>query len=71
ILLYLDNLVFSLTLLKKLKSLYSIKGLRIKLRIRSLRLTILKTSYSILTLLLRLITNFLNTIRKKVKSNKD
>ncbi|KAF0318036.1 hypothetical protein GQ607_014733, partial [Colletotrichum asianum] len=71
ILLYLDNLASSLTLLKKLRSLYSIKSLRIKLRIRSLKLTILKTSYSILTSLLRLITNFLNTIRKKAKSDKD
>ncbi|KAF0315540.1 hypothetical protein GQ607_017220, partial [Colletotrichum asianum] len=71
ILLYLDNLVFSLTSLKKLRSLYFIKNLRIKLKIRLLRLTTLKTSFSILTLLLRLIINFLNTIRKKVKSNKD
>ncbi|KAF0315239.1 hypothetical protein GQ607_017521, partial [Colletotrichum asianum] len=46
-------------------------GLKIKLKIRLLKLTILKTSYSILTLLLKLITNFLNAIRKKVRSNKD
>ncbi|KAF0318021.1 hypothetical protein GQ607_014718, partial [Colletotrichum asianum] len=45
--------------------------LKIKLKIRLLRLTILKTSYSILTLLLKLITNFLNAIRKKAKNNKD
>ncbi|KAF0315541.1 hypothetical protein GQ607_017221, partial [Colletotrichum asianum] len=45
--------------------------LRIKLKIRLLRLTILKTSYNILTLLLKLITNFLNVIKKKVRSNKD
>ncbi|KAF0325499.1 hypothetical protein GQ607_007250 [Colletotrichum asianum] len=42
-----------------------------KLKIRLLRLTILKTFYSILTLLLKLITNFLSTIKKKVRSNKD
>ncbi|KAF0326724.1 hypothetical protein GQ607_006064, partial [Colletotrichum asianum] len=45
--------------------------LRIKLKIRLLRLTNLKTSYNILTLLLKLIINFLNVIRKKAKSNKD
>ncbi|KAF0317557.1 hypothetical protein GQ607_015230, partial [Colletotrichum asianum] len=71
ILLYLDNLIFSLTLLKKLRSLYSIKDLRIKLKIRLLRLTTLKISYNILTLLLKLIINFLNTIKKKAKNNKD
>ncbi|KAF0315271.1 hypothetical protein GQ607_017502, partial [Colletotrichum asianum] len=71
ILLYLDNLASSLTLLKKLGSLYSTKDLKIKLKIRLLRLTTLKTSFSILTLLLRLIINFLNTIKKKAKSNKD
>ncbi|KAF0320435.1 hypothetical protein GQ607_012361 [Colletotrichum asianum] len=42
-----------------------------KLRIRLLRLTTLKTSYSILTLLLRLIINFLNVIKKKVTKDKD
>ncbi|KAF0327532.1 hypothetical protein GQ607_005393, partial [Colletotrichum asianum] len=46
-------------------------GLRIKLKIRLLRLTTLKTSFNILTLLLKLIINFLNTIRKKVKNDKD
>ncbi|KAF0317804.1 hypothetical protein GQ607_015009, partial [Colletotrichum asianum] len=46
-------------------------GLRIKLRIRLLRLTTLKTSSSILTLLLKLIINFLNAIRKKAKNDKD
>ncbi|KAF0315900.1 hypothetical protein GQ607_016878, partial [Colletotrichum asianum] len=45
--------------------------LRIKLRIKLLRLTTLKTSFSILTLLLKLIINFLNIIKKKVKNNKD
>ncbi|KAF0321004.1 hypothetical protein GQ607_011762, partial [Colletotrichum asianum] len=71
ILLYLDNLASNLTSLKKLRSLYSIKDLKIKLKIKLLRLTILKTSYSILTSLLKLITNFLSTIKKKVRSNKD
>ncbi|KAF0315240.1 hypothetical protein GQ607_017522 [Colletotrichum asianum] len=42
-----------------------------KLRIRLLRLTTLKTSFSILTLLLRLIINFLNVVKKRVKNNKD
>ncbi|KAF0316863.1 hypothetical protein GQ607_015907 [Colletotrichum asianum] len=70
-LLYLDNLTSNLTLLKKLRSLYSIKDLKIKLKIRLLRSTALKTSFSILTLLLRLIINFLNVIKKKVKNNKD
>ncbi|KAF0319684.1 hypothetical protein GQ607_013049 [Colletotrichum asianum] len=36
-----------------------------------LRLTALKTSSSMLTLLLKLIINFLNTIRKRVKNDKD
>ncbi|KAF0324024.1 hypothetical protein GQ607_008729, partial [Colletotrichum asianum] len=45
--------------------------LKIKLKIRLLRLTTLKTSFSILTLLLKLIINFLNAIRKKVKNDKD
>ncbi|KAF0323064.1 hypothetical protein GQ607_009608, partial [Colletotrichum asianum] len=47
ILLYLDNLASNSTLLKKLRSLYSTKSLRIKLRIKSLRLTTLKTFFSI------------------------
>ncbi|KAF0315157.1 hypothetical protein GQ607_017613, partial [Colletotrichum asianum] len=45
--------------------------LKIKLKIKLLRLTTLKTSFSILTLLLRLIINFLNVIKKRVKNNKD
>ncbi|KAF0320886.1 hypothetical protein GQ607_011788, partial [Colletotrichum asianum] len=45
--------------------------LRIKLKIRLLRLTTLKTSFSILTLLLKLIINFSNAIRKKAKNNKN
>ncbi|KAF0319711.1 hypothetical protein GQ607_013076 [Colletotrichum asianum] len=36
-----------------------------------LRLTTLKTSSSMLTLLLKSIINFLNAIRKKAKNNKD
>ncbi|KAF0314877.1 hypothetical protein GQ607_017891, partial [Colletotrichum asianum] len=46
-------------------------GLKIKLKIRLLRLTTLKTSFSTLTLLLKLIINFSNTIKKKVKNDKD
>ncbi|KAF0315786.1 hypothetical protein GQ607_016972 [Colletotrichum asianum] len=42
-----------------------------KLKIRSLRLTALKTSFSMLTLLLKLIINFSNAIRKKAKNDKD
>ncbi|KAF0316279.1 hypothetical protein GQ607_016487, partial [Colletotrichum asianum] len=45
--------------------------LKIKLKIRLLRLTTLKTSFSILTLLLKLIINFLNVIGRKAKNNKD
>ncbi|KAF0315117.1 hypothetical protein GQ607_017649, partial [Colletotrichum asianum] len=71
ILLYLGNLAFKLTLLKKLRSLYSTKDLKIKLRIKLLKLTTLKTSFSILTLLLKLIISFLNIIKRKVKNNKD
>ncbi|KAF0314949.1 hypothetical protein GQ607_017818 [Colletotrichum asianum] len=41
-----------------------------KLKIRLLKLTALKTSFSILTLLLKLIINFLNIIKRKVKNNK-
>ncbi|KAF0315824.1 hypothetical protein GQ607_016935 [Colletotrichum asianum] len=42
-----------------------------KLRIRLLKLTALKTSYSTLTLLLRLIINSLNVIKRKVIKDKD
>ncbi|KAF0329535.1 hypothetical protein GQ607_003103 [Colletotrichum asianum] len=38
---------------------------------KSLRLTTLKTSSSMLTLLLKLIINFLNAIKKRAKNNKD
>ncbi|KAF0315285.1 hypothetical protein GQ607_017467, partial [Colletotrichum asianum] len=71
ILLYLNNLVFSLTSLKKLRSLYFTKNLKIKLKIRLLRLTTLKISYNILTLLLRLIINSLNVIKRKVIKDED
>ncbi|KAF0321021.1 hypothetical protein GQ607_011779, partial [Colletotrichum asianum] len=71
ILLYLGNLASSLTSLKKLRSLYFTKDLKIKLKIRLLRLTTLKTSYSILTLLLRLIINSLNIIKRKVTKDKN
>ncbi|KAF0315336.1 hypothetical protein GQ607_017444 [Colletotrichum asianum] len=42
-----------------------------KLRIKSLRLTILRTSFSMLILLLKLIINSLSNIRKKVKNAKE
>ncbi|KAF0328543.1 hypothetical protein GQ607_004339, partial [Colletotrichum asianum] len=45
--------------------------LKIKLRIKLLRLTTLKTSSSILTLLLKSIINFLNIVRKRAKNDKD
>ncbi|KAF0318800.1 hypothetical protein GQ607_013932 [Colletotrichum asianum] len=48
ILLTLDNLASNLTSLKKLKSLYSTKDLKIKLKIKSLRLINLITSSSML-----------------------
>ncbi|KAF0314956.1 hypothetical protein GQ607_017811 [Colletotrichum asianum] len=69
--LYSDSLAFSLTLLKRLRSLCSTKDLRMKLRIKSLRLTILRTSFSTLILLSKLIINSSSNVRKKVKNAKE
>ncbi|KAF0317013.1 hypothetical protein GQ607_015735 [Colletotrichum asianum] len=41
-----------------------------KLKMKSLRLITLKTSFNILTLQLKLIINYLNNIKKKAKDNK-